>query len=532
MSDTNERARVTDYTAADKPESIALYRPFPTHLLPPALRAVVESGSKAAGVDSALYALPLLTVAGAAIGTTRRVWIKRNWRPFPTVWALPAVESGKGKSQPFSDALVPVYQRQAELDAEYAEQLAGYKADVEQFKRELAEWRRDGTGDSPEEPMTPPRLHAYTTEPTGEAVASMLAAGGGRGLLLARDELAGWFGSFNAYRGGKGGDEAFWLTAFDGKPAKIDRKGSGSLSIERAAAWVCGTIQPSVMRRTLAGEAKHARGDDAEHVGNGMAARILLACPPPRVGGWREDEMDAAAEARWAELIGRLYGLAPKYPTNNLADDAPGEPIDLALTDAARELFAAWVDELAERRAEQRCGAVRAARSKIEAYAAKLALIDTLCREPDAQIVDERAMAAGIGLARWFADEACRVYALLGIGGDGGDLAERRRLEALAELVRDMGGSATRSTLRDRRRHYKRDPDAAEADMRAAAKLGLGQLDYPAGPGRPALTFRVHQHLPVPVPETQPEGAAEPGYRDGDAKPKSADVAEHREVTL
>ena len=58
--------------------------------------------------------------------------------------------------------------------------------------------------------------------------------------------------------------------------------------------------------------------------------------------------------------------------------------------------------------------ALEAAAAKLEAAAARLALILALAREPKAQEVDFASMAAGILLAEWFAHEAERVYGMAG----------------------------------------------------------------------------------------------------------------------
>ena len=50
-----------------------------------------------------------------------------------------------------------------------------------------------------------------------EAIAPLLQANP-RGLLLSRDELAGWIGSFDRYTGGKGSaDAAHWLSMHNGE---------------------------------------------------------------------------------------------------------------------------------------------------------------------------------------------------------------------------------------------------------------------------------------------------------------------------
>ena len=70
--------------------------------------------------------------------------------------------------------------------------------------------------------------------------------------------------------------------------------------------------------------------------------------------------------------------------------------------------------------------------SKIEAIAARLALVIHLVRfaanDPtlcDADHVDGESVAAGVTIARWFANEAERVYGVL---QEGDEAADRREL--------------------------------------------------------------------------------------------------------
>ena len=71
-----------------------------------------------------------------------------------------------------------------------------------------------------------------------------------------REELSGWLGSFNAYRGGRGGDEAHWLEAFGSRQMLVDRKTGHpkTINVRRAALSITGTIQPGVLRRALGTE--------------------------------------------------------------------------------------------------------------------------------------------------------------------------------------------------------------------------------------------------------------------------------------
>jgi hypothetical protein len=87
-----------------------------------------------------------------------------------------------------------------------------------------------------------------------EALAPILQANP-RGLLLARDELAGWIGSFDRYanKGKASADSANWLSMFNAENITVDRKTGfpRTIHVPRAAVCVVGGIQPAILRRAL-----------------------------------------------------------------------------------------------------------------------------------------------------------------------------------------------------------------------------------------------------------------------------------------
>jgi hypothetical protein len=68
------------------------------------------------------------------------------------------------------------------------------------------------------------------------------------GLLLYSDELAGHFGSMDAYHQRTGKDRPFWLQAKEGNRYTVDRKTSETLSAECCAISVLGGIQPEKIK--------------------------------------------------------------------------------------------------------------------------------------------------------------------------------------------------------------------------------------------------------------------------------------------
>jgi hypothetical protein len=77
------------------------------------------------------------------------------------------------------------------------------------------------------------------------------------GTLVARDELAGWLGSFTRYKAQKGGtDLPNWLEMHRAGTVIVDRKTAErqTLFIQRAAVSITGGIQPGVLARALTPE--------------------------------------------------------------------------------------------------------------------------------------------------------------------------------------------------------------------------------------------------------------------------------------
>src|SRR4029079_6607259 len=112
------------------------------------------------------------------------------------------------------------------------------------YDKEFTLWKRDksSTADPPEEPKEPKPERNAVSDTTVEALAPLLLANP-RGLLLKRDELAGWFGSFDRYAGGKGGtDSANWLSMFNAQSLTVDRKTGipRTIYVPQAAVSVCG----------------------------------------------------------------------------------------------------------------------------------------------------------------------------------------------------------------------------------------------------------------------------------------------------
>src|SRR5262249_32295558 len=151
-----------------------------------------------------------------------------------------------------------------------------------------------------------------------------------------------------------------------------------------------------------------------QHRESGLAARLLLACPPRRAKRWTEADIDPRFEEAFADILDRLYELQPAT-----SEDGALRPVALTLTPDAKRIWKTYYNAHNEEQVDV-VGDLPAAYSKLEESAARLALVIPFCRwaagDPtleSPEMVDAVSMEAGVKLAQWFKHEARRVYALL-----------------------------------------------------------------------------------------------------------------------
>lgn len=463
---------------SDPPEA---YRPFPADALPEPLASFVTEAEAAIGCDASYVALPLLACVAAAIGTTRRLELKPGFAVPAILWTVIVGESGTSKTPALKAVLEHVRERQSRLFEAHRAVEQDYDAQLLEHEKAVALWRRStSAGPAPIAPTPTPAERAYVSDTTVEALAVILADNQ-RGILVTRDELAGWLGSLDRYAQGKGADEAFWLSSFNAEPVTVDRRTGNrkSIYVPTAAVCVTGGIQPAVLQRALGQERRES----------GLLARLLLTSPPPRPKQWRETSITPLTRDQLHRVLDRLYDLQPD------ADDtgAP-RPALLCLDPDAKRLWIEFYDAHNTETAEH-IGDLAAAWSKLEEITARLALLIHEVRiaanvsdVPDPDRVDAVTMAAAIRLIEWFKHETQRVYAIL--AENDIDRALRRDRDRLVHWIERRGGTTTARDAQTNCRWLKR-PGAAEAALDELVKAGAGSwVPTPAGtPGKPTRRF-------------------------------------------
>ncbi len=437
----------------------------------------------------------------SAVGNSRRIRLKHSWCEPCIVWAVIIGDSGTTKSPAFDLAVGPLDRLQSVEIARDDEAMERHESDMEIYDTDLAAWKRTRRKNAEPPPTKPeePVCVRYMTEDTTTEAVLLLLQDQPRGLLMARDELSGWVNSFDAYKSCRGADVAHWLSMHRGRQVIKDRVGHKDrktgrrrvIHVRRAAVSITGTVQPKVLAAALVGRYQAGGVDEAmdkpdkEHFDNGLAARLLFAMPPRRIKEWTDDDMPPEAVRPLADL---LYGLLALDMSGD--ENGQPQPRDIPLSPQGKLAWIEFYNAHAREQSEM-TGDLAAAWSKLEGYAARFALLIHLIRsvsgEPALSAVDEYSIAAGVTLARWFADAAARVYAE--IGGDVEQSGAREEREVI-RIVAAHEGRMTASDVSKRSRNFAT-AEEVEAVMSRIVASGRARWETPDRErgGRPTRYF-------------------------------------------
>ena len=416
--------------------------------------------------------------------------LKATWTEPAIIWAAIVGKSGTHKTPALQAALKFIEKRQSKSIADYEVKLTDYEQERQQYDKAFATWKTKGSGLPPLKPEEPACNRYVTNDSTIEALTALLDAQFD-GLLVCRDELSGWLNGIGEYKSSKGSDLGHWLACWSAAPLTVDRKTGDKkmLHVPRAAVSLVGGIQPDVMRKAIA----------QEHMQNGLCARLLLSMPCQRPVVWSEKTVESSVEEAMETVFDGICDLAPEFDeTGNIV------PRPLDLTPEAKVI---WVEYFNRHRAElvDRDDDLAAAWSKLEAYAARLALIFQLCayasNDASGDAVNKNSMRAAIELADWFGNEAESVYGMF-VEDQG-----KREQRELVEWIMRRGGETSAHDLYHGVRRFRGKSSEAEAALNDLVKAGLGNWHtLPPGDegGRAKMVFRLVDSVTVTTTHRNP----------------------------
>jgi hypothetical protein len=216
-------------------------------MLPKVIADFAFDTAERMGITPETVAMAALAAAAGAM--TAEIEIQptedTGWTEPPLIWCKAVGDPGVIHTAVLNAVCKPLEEIEHEWRLEDAEKMKAYERDYARYKERLRRWDRGQTEDGdtePVEPEKPRKRRLIATDYTMEKLAVILADNP-RGILLKIDELAGFTGGFDAYRGGKiGKDRPNALKLWDGGFLPIDRM-DRDLLVPNWGAGVVGKVQ-------------------------------------------------------------------------------------------------------------------------------------------------------------------------------------------------------------------------------------------------------------------------------------------------
>src|SRR5262249_29919613 len=149
--------------------------------------------------DVSFVALPVLAIAAGCIGNSRCVQLKEDWTEPSLLWCVTVGKSGSGKSPALRAARSALTVLVRELFAEYAKELKLYEGGKLKYEEEKGKARKEKKG-RPARQEAPVKKRVLVSDITVEKLIEYLEDTP-HGLMLMREEISAWFGSFARSRG-------------------------------------------------------------------------------------------------------------------------------------------------------------------------------------------------------------------------------------------------------------------------------------------------------------------------------------------
>lgn len=262
-------------------DSLPEAAPFPLEVLPGSLQELCGTCAESWSCPVDLLAGPVPFLAGGTIGRSVNLRVNNTFHVPSHLYGAIVAPPGTKKSPALELMSQPLREIDRELQEEYQQAMADVLAD---------------------EP--PPCQRHLVLDDFTQEVVGLIHSENPRGLVVIKDELLAWVKSLNAYRGGRGADEQFWLSVNSGMTIKVNRKSTQkggtreSRSIARPSISIIGGLTPANL-----GAVRASDRDD------GWADRLLFCYPELQQADieWRSADIPDDLLGDWREAIRYLW---------------------------------------------------------------------------------------------------------------------------------------------------------------------------------------------------------------------------------
>jgi putative DNA primase/helicase len=393
---------------------------FPFAALGPILGNAAKAISQDVQAPDSLAAGSVLAAASLAVQALANVFMPHGSRSPLSVYVITGAGSGDRKTG--VDAVAC-----KEIEAVRQQQARTLTKDLERYAADMREREKN---DSEITRPTPKSL--TTSNATIEGISKLLKNQSHVGVFSAEggEMLSGY-----SMRGEqRSAALAFYLKGWSGESIDSLRSGDGlSVLLSRRIAMHV-LVQPVLLGQLLS---------DPLAQGQGLLARCLIA-QPETLAGYRpyrdcnpNENPDVIA---FNSVIEGL--LATTLPLRQDGDGYELEPRDLHLSDAAKELWVAFYNEIELQQASgKELDGARPFASKAAEHAARIAGIITLCENPHATLIDYDAMDGGIQVTGFYLTEHIRLI------GAGHDERHHDKLRTLQAWMQAQGSRVSKKDL-------------------------------------------------------------------------------------
>jgi hypothetical protein len=406
---------------------------YPLDALSPKLQDAARAIIDKVQLPAAIAAQCVLAAAALGVQPYVDVILPTGERIPTSLFMITVGRSGERKTSADKLALGPVRAREAEMHLEYLRDEGSYSADLAAYKvaRKKAE---AGTGKSRvqirqeieacgQEPLAPPLPMLISDEGTLAGIQKLYAIAM-PSLGLFADEGGQFLGGHSMQDEVRVATGAAFSKLWDGAPIKRVR-GTDGFSILRGRRL---SIHLMIQERI----AKKLFGD-ADLASQGFMSRTLVCHPTSRFGErpWRDpsDNSRLAMEKYEARLFNLLRSPMPMDPQTRELN-----PKELHLSAEARSLFIKWHDAVElELGKGGKFEKISGFAGKLPEHSVRLAAVMAYFEDRNVAEISDRALAAGIKLAKFYAAEALRLF------GIGSTDADSEAAVALIEWVRQQG---------------------------------------------------------------------------------------------
>lgn len=470
-------------------------------MLPDALAVWIEDTARRASIPAVFVAVPAIVALGAVVGRTLGIRPERfdSWLVVPNLWGGIVAPPGMLKTHAVNEGLGPL----GSLEKRAREKYEGDRIRAEAHKTVLQERlaklkKSDEVTESAvaglmteihkcdEEHERRHRTSDATVEKLGE-----LLNQNPRGLLLSRDELAGWLKTLN--KPGREGEREFFLEAWNGTGGyTFDRIGRGTVHVPAMCLSVVGGIQPGKLRSYILEALGEGGGAD------GLLQRIQLVAWPDRMPDYINPNKwpDEEARGRVFKVFADLDVLSPATVGAELPVGG-GVPF-LRFAPEAQGHFDAWRSELERRLRSEAADATPAFTAHISKYRSLMPSLALLFDLVD-RVTGERGLTGGVSkealgraaaLCEFLEIHARKVYSR--------ELApDRASAHLLAGRIRS-GEIENGTSVRDVYRHGWEGlgtPEQTWAGLVKLETLGWLRVDEMVTGGRPGAVIYLHPEL-------------------------------------